>query len=113
MTGQKKLLFALGCAALGAAIGLAQRPEFYGGGADDREQTVFFTEGGYSFRNGVPMSRGGPRTRVDEETQRTAREVGSHATEAPAWTNAPGFEKDAFTFCRLRYVSSFSRHRDS
>ena len=112
MTRRRKVLVALGCAALGAVFSFAQWPEFYGSGADDRDQTVFWTEGGYSFRNGVPVSRGA-RTRVDEETQRTAREVGSHATDVPVWTNTPGFEKDAFTFCRLRYVSSFAGRRYS
>ncbi len=34
---------------------------------------------------------------------RTAREVPSHSTGTPTWTNAPGFEKEAFTFARLRY----------
>ncbi|HMP84373.1 MAG TPA: DUF4159 domain-containing protein, partial [Verrucomicrobiota bacterium] len=33
---------------------------------------------------------------------RTAREVPSHSTGTPDWTNAPGFEKDVFTFVRIR-----------
>ena len=37
---------------------------------------------------------------------RTAREVPTHSTDFPEWTNAPGFEKDVFTFVRVRY------HRD-
>src|SRR6185503_12229811 len=37
---------------------------------------------------------------------RTAREVETHSTETPRWTNAPGLEKDVFTFVRVRY------HRD-
>jgi hypothetical protein len=32
----------------------------------------------------------------------TAREVPSHSTGTPNWTNAPGFDKDVFTFCRIR-----------
>jgi len=40
---------------------------------------------------------------VDEDTMRTAREVASHSTDVPTWTNAPGFEKDAFSFCRIVY----------
>lgn len=36
------------------------------------------------------------------ETCRTAREVPSHSTGTPNWTNAPGFEKDVFTFVRIR-----------
>ena len=34
---------------------------------------------------------------------RTAREVESHSTGTPTWTNAPGFERDVFTFARVRY----------
>lgn len=34
---------------------------------------------------------------------RTAREVPSRSTGTPTWTNQPGFEKDAFTFVRIRY----------
>jgi len=33
---------------------------------------------------------------------RTAREVQSHSVETPNWTNAPGFEKDVFTFVRIK-----------
>lgn len=33
---------------------------------------------------------------------RTAREVESHSTGTPMWTNRPGFERDAFTFVRIR-----------
>jgi hypothetical protein len=36
------------------------------------------------------------------ETCRTAREVPSHSTGTPNWTNPPGFEKDVFTFTRIR-----------
>lgn len=34
---------------------------------------------------------------------RTAREVESHSTGTPTWTNTAGFEKDVFTFARVRY----------
>jgi hypothetical protein len=37
------------------------------------------------------------------EGVRTAREVPSGSTGTPTWTNAPGFEKDVFTFVRIRY----------
>jgi hypothetical protein len=33
---------------------------------------------------------------------RTAREVESHSTGTPLWTNPAGFEKDVFTFVRVR-----------
>ena len=34
---------------------------------------------------------------------RTARDVPSHSNETPMWTNTPGFQKDVFTFTRVRY----------
>jgi hypothetical protein len=37
------------------------------------------------------------------EDIRTAREVPSGSTGTPTWTNRPGFEKDVFTFVRIRY----------
>lgn len=36
------------------------------------------------------------------ETCRTARAVPSHSTGTPNWTNDPGFERDVFTFVRVR-----------
>lgn len=33
---------------------------------------------------------------------KTARDVPSHSTGTPNWTNSPGFETDVFTFCRIR-----------
>ena len=48
---------------------------------------IIYTEGG------VP---------VNEETVKTAREIESHSTGTPNWTNEPGFEKDVFTFVRIR-----------
>jgi len=38
---------------------------------------------------------------VNEDEVRTARETDSHATGTANWTNAPGFEHDAFTFTRV------------
>src|SRR5215468_5542059 len=40
---------------------------------------------------------------VNEDTVRTARETASHSTGTPNWTNAPGFERDVFTFTRIIY----------
>src|SRR5215831_7150614 len=37
---------------------------------------------------------------VNEDEIHTAREVGSHSSGTPEWTNAPGFEGDVFTFTR-------------
>jgi hypothetical protein len=30
-----------------------------------------------------------------------------HSSDTPRWTNAPGFEKDVFTFVRIRYSSGY------
>jgi hypothetical protein len=46
---------------------------------------------------------GGDPHYEEYETCHTAREVPSHSTGLPIWTNAAGFEKDAFSFARLRY----------
>jgi hypothetical protein len=46
---------------------------------------------------------GQPGTLVDERTVRTARETATHSGGPPNWTNAPGFEKDVFTFTRIIY----------
>jgi hypothetical protein len=40
-------------------------------------------------------------------TARTARELPSDSTGTPNWTNAMGFEKDVFTFARIRYTRSY------
>lgn len=45
---------------------------------------------------------GGESWQPEYETCRTAREVPSHSTGTPNWTNEPGFEKDTFTFVRIR-----------
>jgi len=47
---------------------------------------------------------GGESGFISEDT-RTAREVASHSTGTPEWTNPRGFEKDVFTFSRIRYTS--------
>ena len=52
-------------------------------------------------RNSGPMIRTEGGEWVDERTVKTAREIASHSTGTPNWTNAPGYEKDAFTFVRI------------
>ena len=37
---------------------------------------------------------------IDEDVVKTAREVASHSTGTPEWSNPRGFEKDVFTFAR-------------
>lgn len=56
--------------------------------------------------------RWGGRGRFNEhEYTRTAREIPSGSTGTPVWTNAPAFEKDVFTFARIRYRSGGFRGR--
>ncbi len=52
--------------------------------------------------------RGGGRGfwRGDYENYRTPREITQHGNETPTWTNAPGFEKDVFTFVRIKRDSA-------
>ena len=45
---------------------------------------------------------GGERWRPEYETCRTAREVPSHSTGTPNWTNEAAFGKDVFAFARIR-----------
>ena len=48
--------------------------------------------------------RGGGEGWIPEDAPvRTAREVPTHSADFPRWTNATGFEKDVFTFVRVRY----------
>jgi hypothetical protein len=42
---------------------------------------------------------------VNEDTVRTARETAPHSVDWPNWTNAPGFEKDVFTYARVLFKS--------
>ena len=42
---------------------------------------------------------------VNEDTVRTARETAPHSIDLPGWTNAPGFERDVFTFARIIFKS--------
>ncbi len=72
------LLFAV----CGCLLSLAQFRRSRGTG----DGTIHYTEGNVA---------------VDESTMSTAREVSSHSTEVPMWTNSAGFEKDVFTFCRV------------
>jgi len=44
------------------------------------------------------------------QAQRTAREEMQHTEETPRWKNPAGFEKDVFTFVRIRYSTHGRRH---
>jgi hypothetical protein len=53
---------------------------------------------------GAAMSQyGWGRRDIDVDVYRTARDIPSHSTGTPVWTNRAGFEKDCFTFVRLKY----------
>src|SRR6185369_16581907 len=43
---------------------------------------------------------------VNEDELHTARETDSHSSATPNWTNAPGFERDVFTFTRVIFKSA-------
>jgi len=47
--------------------------------------------------------RGGWGESTVHEGARTAREIESHSTGTPTWTNVNGFDHDVFTFTRVRY----------
>ncbi len=87
MTSRAKLVLSLSLLFV-ALVSFAQfRGGRFGGGRSGRGSgPIHYTEGG------VP---------VDETTVKTAREIASHSTGTPNWTNAPGFEKDVFTFVRI------------
>ncbi len=44
-----------------------------------------------------------------EEEPRTAREMDSHSTGTPTWTNPPAHTKDVFTFTRIIYSRNYGR----
>src|SRR5690606_18130390 len=76
----------------------------FGGNENDLSGSLVRTEG-----SGV----------IDEDVVKTAREVASHSTGTPDWSNPKGFEKDVFTFARAIFkvgptrspVPSFHRGR--
>ena len=49
---------------------------------------------------------GGEGSLSEDAPVRTARDAPTHSVDMPVWKNAPGFDKDVFTFVRIRY------HRD-
>jgi hypothetical protein len=79
----KRMLLILLATAVALSAVLAQQRRFRGGGG---------RFGGGTYSEGSWIS----------DDARTAREVSSHSSGTPNWTNAPGFEKDVFTFVRVR-----------
>src|SRR5215204_3686037 len=45
----------------------------------------------------------------DSEAVRSPREIPQHSHETPTWTNDPAFEKDVFTFTRIRRDNNYQR----
>lgn len=85
----KRLVLVLFLFSLIVGVALAQRRPRWGGWGGGGGDTGFTTT-----EEGVP---------VNVDKVRTAREIASHSTETPNWTNAAGFEKDVFTFVRVIY----------
>jgi hypothetical protein len=59
----------------------------------------FWGRGRRASRDGFTYTDGG--VPVNENTVKTAREIAEHSGQTPSWTNAPGFNKDVFTFVRV------------
>jgi hypothetical protein len=85
----------LAAAVLGVGVSLAQFSPF-----QQRR-----TGGGEAYSYG-PIIRGEGNTMINEDSVRTAREVETHSMGTPNWTNAPGFQKDVFTFARLMFKTA-------
>jgi len=60
--------------------------------------------GGRDFDTGSHIVRTEGDDVVDEDTVKTAREIASHSTGTPTWTNDPAFARDVFTFVRVLYA---------
>jgi len=99
-TKQKNWLYSFLGAAV-ASVMLAQTPFLKGGGVR-RLDPLGGNEGGSSL---VQLEGGGI---LDEDNVRTAREVDSHSTGTPSWSNPVGFEKDVFTFARVIFRTGVS-----
>jgi hypothetical protein len=89
MPTARRFLFLALVTAILVGVGLAQ-PRFDRGFWGDEHGPIVRTEGGQL---------------VNEDTVRTARETAPHSVDLPAWTNAPGFEQDVFTFTRILFKS--------
>jgi hypothetical protein len=99
----RKAFFLATVLTLTAAVCLAQ---YNGGGFGGRGRG----RGRGGWRRNNDTSGPGPHLiqtegheEVDEDKVRTARETAVHSTDAANWTNAAGFEKDVWTFARVKY----------
>ena len=64
--------------------------------------TAMFMLGGWAFAQRGPRFNFSPQANGGSIT---ARDAMQHSDPTPAWRNAPGFEKDVFTFVRIMYRS--------
>src|ERR1043165_2704743 len=92
MHAPRILLLLLLPVALALSAAAAQAP--VGSGREDE---------GYSGPSLIRIEEG---VIIDENAVRTAREVASHSTGTPLWTNPPGFDRDVFTFARVLFKSA-------
>lgn len=94
MRANRTVLLAAAAALLAAGVGFAQfREPANWGNEGDMGGSLVRTEG-----SGI----------IDEDTVRTAREVASHSTGTPEWSNPPGFEKDVFIFTRAIFKAGLT-----
>jgi hypothetical protein len=93
MKGTRKFLLLIALAVLVAGIGLAQ----------NRRPGRGFGRSNGGGDTGIIYTEPPNRTPVDADTVKTAREIASHSSDTPMWTNTPGFENDVFTFARIIY----------
>ena len=74
-------------------------------GTPDCESQRFGDEFYFGGEDSGPIVRTEGGQLVNEDTVRTARETAPHSIDFPAWTNAPEFGKDVFTFARIIFRS--------
>ncbi|HVY69076.1 MAG TPA: DUF4159 domain-containing protein [Verrucomicrobiae bacterium] len=82
----KKYLAALAILALAVTGALAQRGRFGGG-----------------------WGWGGDPYHPEFETAKGPRDIPTHSTDTPVWTNTPGFDADSFSFARIRFTRADRR----
>ena len=92
MDSHRKILLVAALGLLAASVSVAQR-----GRGGDRSVGGGRGMGGYGGWIG-----GGWGESYIPDDARTAREVESHSTGTPNWKNPTGFEKDVFTFARIK-----------
>src|SRR4051812_49371381 len=109
MNGRGKTLISVALVFIFASVVFAQPPQPRPG------RGGFSPPGGWGGWGGGNEDDAGPLVRieggrvVDENSVRTAREIDSHSTGTPMWTNPRGFEKDVFTLARVIFKVGVGR----